>query len=120
MVPIRKELAIGVAAISIADMLGRLIGGIQGPLVGYLTDRWGPRTMLILGAILSGLGFILLAFVRNYTFFLLVFVGLMSVGFRSGYNNASVTAVTRWFRRKSALLCPSFRWATASADPWPY
>ncbi|GIT13314.1 MAG: hypothetical protein CM1200mP35_01340 [Chloroflexota bacterium] len=70
-VPIRKELAIGVAAISIADMLGRLIGGIQGPIVGYLTDRWGPRTMLILGAILSGLGFILLAFVRNYTFFLL-------------------------------------------------
>ena len=102
-VPIRKELAIGVAAISIADMLGRLIGGIQGPIVGYLTDRWGPRTMLILGAILSGLGFILLAFVRNYTFFLLVFVGLMSVGFRSGYNNASVTAVTRWFRRKRAL-----------------
>ncbi|GIT13313.1 MAG: hypothetical protein CM1200mP35_01330 [Chloroflexota bacterium] len=27
----------------------------------------------------------------------------MSVGFRSGYNNASVTAVTRWFRRKRAL-----------------
>ena len=102
-VPIRKELAIGVAAISIADMLGRLVGGIQGPIVGYLTDRWGPRAMLALGAILSGLGFILLAFVRNYTFFLLVFIGLMSVGFRSGYNNASVTAVNRWFRRKRGL-----------------
>ena len=102
-VPIRNELGIGVAAISTADMLGRLIGGFQGPIVGYLTDRWGPRTMLFLGAVLSGLGFLLLAFVQSYVFFLLVFVGLMSVGFRSGYNNASVTAVNRWFRRKRGL-----------------
>lgn len=102
-VPIRAELGIGVAAISIADMLGRLIGGIMGPMVGYLTDRWGPRTMLFLGAVLSGVGFLLLAFVHSYTFFLLVFVGLMSIGFRSGYNNASVTAVNRWFRRKRGL-----------------
>ena len=100
---IRSELAIGVAAISMADMLGRLVGGFQGPIVGYLTERWGPRAMLFLGALVSGLGFILLAFVQNYTFFLLVFVGLMSVGFRSGYNNASVTAVNRWFRRKRGL-----------------
>ena len=78
-VPIRSELGISVAAISLADMLGRLIGGLMGPLVGYLTDNWGPRTMLFLGALVSGLGFILLAFVQNYTFFLLVFVGLMSV-----------------------------------------
>ncbi|MFB3098216.1 MAG: MFS transporter, partial [Dehalococcoidia bacterium] len=102
-VPIRSELGIGVAAISIADMLGRLVGGFQGPIVGYLTDRWGPRTMLFLGAVLSGLGFLLLAFVHSYTAFLLVFVGLMSVGFRSGYNNASVTALNRWFRRKRGL-----------------
>ena len=100
---IRGDLGIGVAAISMADMLGRMVGGFQGPIVGYLTERWGPRAMLFLGALVSGLGFILLAFVQNYTFFLLVFVGLMSVGFRSGYNNASVTAVNRWFRRKRGL-----------------
>ena len=102
-VPIRAELGITVAAISLADMLGRLVGGFQGPIIGYLTDRWGPRTMLFLGALVSGLGFILLYYVHSYTFFLLVFVGLMSVGFRSGYNNASVTAVNRWFRRKRGL-----------------
>ena len=103
-VPIRAELGISVAAISLADMLGRLVGGFQGPIIGYLTDRWGPRTMLFLGALVSGLGFILLYYVHSYTFFLLVFVGLMSVGFRSGYNNASVTAVNRWFRRKRGVV----------------
>ena len=101
--PIRNELGIGVAAIALADMLGRLLGGFQGPLVGYLTDRWGPRVMLAFGAIMSGLGFILLAFTHSYAFFLFVFVGFLSLGFRSGYNNASVTAVNQWFRRKRSL-----------------
>ncbi len=101
--PIRAELGLSVAAISLADMLGRLVGGFQGPVVGYLTDRWGPRALLALGALVSGLGFILLAFVPNYFFFLLVFIGLLSVGFRSGYNNASVAAVNRWFLRKRSL-----------------
>ena len=102
-VPIRADLGIGVAAISLADMLGRLTGSIQGPLVGYMTDKWGPRAMLIFGAVVSGLGFITLAFVRNYTLFLLIFVGLLSAGFRSGYNFASLTAINRWFRRKRAF-----------------
>ena len=102
-IPIRNELGIGVAAIALADMLGRLLGGFQGPLVGYLTDRWGARVMLAFGAIVSGLGFILLAFTHSYAFFLFVFVGFLSLGFRSGYNNASVTAVNQWFRRKRSL-----------------
>ena len=102
-IPIRNELGIGVAAIALADMLGRMLGGIQGPLVGYLTDRYGARVMLFFGAIVSGLGFIVLAFVHSYVFFLLVFVGLLSLGFRSGYNNASVTAINKWFLRRRGL-----------------
>jgi MFS family permease len=102
-VPIQMELGISTAAIGWADTLGRLMGGIQGPLMGYLTDRLGPRTMLAFGGITSGLGFILLSFTGNYAFFLLIFVGFLSVGFRSGYNNASVAAVNNWFRRKRGL-----------------
>ncbi len=102
-IPIRNELGIGVAAMAFADMLGRLLGGIQGPIVGYLTDRYGPRAMLFFGAVVSGLGFIALAFVHNYFVFVLVFVGLLSLGFRSGYNNASITALNQWFRRRRSL-----------------
>ena len=91
------------AAISLAEVLGRLEGGLLGPLAGYVTDRFGPRTMLAFGGITSGLGFILLSLTRSYFFFLLVFVGLISLGFRSGYNNASVPALNQWFRRRRAL-----------------
>ena len=48
--PLRQELGIGGAAISVADMLGRMVAGILGPLVGYATDRLGARTMLNLAA----------------------------------------------------------------------
>ena len=102
-IPIQNDLGLSAAAIGWADTLGRLMGGIQGPIVGYLTDRYGPGVMLAFGGILSGLGFILLSQTGNYFFFLLVFVGLMSVGFRSGYNNASIAAVNNWFRRRRGL-----------------
>ena len=102
-IPIQIDLGLGAAAIGWADTLGRLMGGLQGPLVGYCTDRFGPRTMLIFGGLASGLGFILLSRTENYFFFLLVFVGMLSVGFRSGYNNASIAAVNNWFRRRRGL-----------------
>lgn len=101
--PIRSELGLGVATISLAEMLGRMEGGILGPLMGYLTDRYGPRVMLAFGGIMSGLGFICLSYTGNLLSFMLVFVGMLSVGFRSGYNNATLPAVNRWFRRKRSL-----------------
>ncbi len=102
-IPIQNDLGLGAAAIGWADTLGRLMGGIQGPVVGYLTDRYGPGVMLAFGGLASGLGFILLSLTGNYFFFLLVFVGLMSVGFRSGYNNATIAAINNWFRRRRGL-----------------
>jgi MFS family permease len=101
--PIRNELGIGVAAISVADMLGRLQGGIMGPLMGYLTDRLGPRVMLAFGGAASGMGFILLSLTHSYLYFMLIFIGFLSLGFRSGYNNASITAVNNWFRKRRTL-----------------
>ena len=79
------------------------MGGVQGPLMGYCTDRFGPRVMLAFGGLMSGLGFILLAQASNFWWFLFVFVVFLSVGFRSGYNNASIAAVNNWFWRRRGL-----------------
>ena len=98
-----KELGIGVAAISTADMLGRMTAGFMAPLWGYLTDRFGYRNMLIFGGLSSGLGFILLARVTNYFTFTLVLVGLISMGVRAGFNNASIPAINAWFRKHRGL-----------------
>jgi MFS family permease len=100
---IRSELGIGVAAISTADMLGRMTAGFMAPLWGYLTDKFGYRNMLIFGGLVSGLGFILLALVHSYFMFTLVLVGLISLGVRAGYNNASIPAINAWFRKHRGL-----------------
>ena len=102
-IPLRTDLGIGVAAIAFADMLGRLEGGLQGPIMGWATDRFGSRYMLMFGGFTSGLGFILLSFTQNYLYFICVFVGLMSVGFRSGYNNATMPALNQWFLRRRGM-----------------
>jgi len=101
--PIRSELGLGVAAISLAEMLGRLEGGMLGPVMGYLTDRYGPGIMLAFGGLMSGLGFICLSYTSSLFSFMLIFIGMLSVGFRSGYNNATLAAVNQWFRRQRSL-----------------
>ena len=72
--PIQNSLGLSAAAIGWADTLGRLMGGIQGPVMGYMTDKLGPGFMLGFGGVTSGLGFILLSYTGNYFSFLLVFV----------------------------------------------
>ena len=103
LIPIQNELGISRAAYSLADTIGRLMGGFQGPVVGYLTDRLGPAAMMMAGGALVGLGFVLLYFTHSYLQFLLVWVGVIFVGSRTGYNNASTAAVIQWFRRKRGL-----------------
>lgn len=101
--PIRSELGLGVATIALAEMLGRLEGGLLGPVMGYLTDRFGAGAILVFGGVMSGLGFIFLSQTDNLFVFMLIFVGMLSVGFRSGYNNATLAAVNQWFRRQRSL-----------------
>ena len=101
--PLSRELGVGVGVISLAEMLGRLEGGLQGPLLGWLNEKFGPRSIMILGGTTSGLGFILFSFTENYIYFLLVFIGLLSLGFRAGYNNALMPAINQWFRRRRGL-----------------
>lgn len=101
--PLSRELGVGVGVFSLAEALGRLEGGLQGPLLGWLNDKFGPRLIMVLGSTTSGLGFILLSLTDSYLYFMLVFVGLMSLGFRAGYNNALMPAINQWFRRHRAL-----------------
>ncbi len=101
--PLSRELGVGVGVFSLAEGLGRMEGGLQGPLLGWLNDKFGPRLIMVLGSTTSGLGFILLSLTHSYLYFLLVFVGLLSLGFRAGYNNALMPAINQWFRRHRAL-----------------
>ena len=101
--PILTELHLSRAATSLPFSLARLEAALEGPLVGYLIDRYDPRVMMVLGTTLAGLGFVLLSFTHSYLFFLLVFMGLLSLGFQAGFNHATMAAVNYWFYKKRGL-----------------
>lgn len=103
LLPISRDLEISRTAISIPFSLARIIGGALGPTVGPLIDRFGPSRVLTFAALVGGLGFVLLYWTHSYTWFLVVYLGLVSVGMQSGFGAATATAITQWFVRRRSL-----------------
>jgi len=58
--------------------------------------------MITVGGSLAGLGFILLAQVSSYPTFLLVYLGLMVIGFAGGFDLGIISLANRWFVRRKA------------------
>lgn len=100
--PVARDLAVTRAALSLAFTLRSLESGLDGPLVGYLVDRLGPRFMIRVGAALGGLGFVLLAFTQDYLSFLLVFLAVLALGMSSGVGHSSMALLNNWFARRRA------------------
>lgn len=89
-------------AISVAYAVSTLLPGVAGVLIGRWTDRHGPRGVIIAGAVLTGLSYLLLGFVTTIVVFFVVF-GLGSIG-RAGMSQVPVSAaVARWFVAKRGL-----------------
>jgi MFS family permease len=101
--PVLTEWHLSRAATSLPFSLAKLEAALAGPLVGYLIDRFDLRVTMALGTVLAGVGFLLLAATQRYATFLLVFLGLLSIGFHMGFNQGSMAAVNYWFRAKRSF-----------------
>src|SRR5437773_4036408 len=101
--PVLNELHLSRAATSLPFSLSRLESALVGPIAGYLIDRFDIRVMMVLGTVMAGLGFVLLASTHSYLTFLLVFTCLLASGFQVGFNQASMAAVNHWFLTKRGL-----------------
>jgi MFS family permease len=101
--PVLNEMRLSRAATSLPFSLAKLESTLAGPLAGYLIDRFDIRVMLVLGAAMAGVGFVLLSFTHSYWLFLVVFIGPVTTGFQLGFNHAALAAVNHWFRRKRGL-----------------
>jgi len=100
--PLSQDLNLSRAATSLAFSLARAEGALEGPFVGYLIDRFGPRPIILLATILCGVGYVLLAWVDNYTDFLIVYLGIISLSFTPGFVHASMAVGNTWFIRSRA------------------
>jgi sugar phosphate permease len=119
--PLTEDLGLSRASTSLVFSVVRLEGGIEGPLAGWATDRYGPRRMLLISAALTGTGFIILATVDSFLAVLLVYTGMISLGYNIGFFQAMVVAANNWFVRRRTLaisiLSASYRLFGAGLTP---
>jgi len=100
--PISTDLGLNRAETSLAFSLARAQGAIEGPFVGYLIDRFGPKPMILTAVLLTGLGYVCLGWVHSYTTFLIVYLGIISLSFTPGFVHAPMAVGNTWFIRYRA------------------
>ncbi len=100
--PLTREFGVSRAMMSVAFALRTLEGGLEGPIIGYLVDRLGGRMMVIIGVLLGGIGYLLMATTNSYMLFLAVFLGLVSLGVSVPHHGLFAT-INQWFRRRLGL-----------------
>lgn len=86
--PLALDLDTGRGAISTAIGLGRLVAGMVSPLVGRITDAWGPRLIVAGGMLLSAIGLFALGFIRSEFGLYIAWSLLFSAGVAAGFTVA--------------------------------
>ena len=99
---IKDDLGWSAAALGAALSLARIQGGVLAPGVGFLIDKYGSQKLVLIGVVLSGLGFILLGQTMSVVYFYIIFIFLVQGGVSAGMGNAPMAAVTNWFSRRRA------------------
>ncbi len=85
-----------------AFSMAQLEGSIIGPLMGYLIDRLGPRRMVLIGLIITGLGFLLFSRTNSIVIFYLSY-GMIMLGTAAGTWLPFMSVVNRWFVRRRGM-----------------
>ncbi len=101
--PLKRDLGLSSAAVSLLYAAARLEGGAEGPLIGYLIGRFGPRALILIGSGLAGVGFILLATVQSFLSFFLIYVFVVALGNNAGFYHPVSAAVNAWFIRRRGV-----------------
>ena len=100
--PLIRDFGVSHTKLSFAFSLASLEAGVQGPVAGFAVDRFGPRIVIIVGLVMSGVGFMLLATTQSYPIFLVVFLGLVAIGVSTPFNGIA-KAINQWFRRRLGI-----------------
>ncbi len=88
--------------LSLAYALQSVQAGLVGPIQGALIDRFSPRRMMQVGAVIFGLGFIAFSRIDSLTSFFIVFM-ITSLGATLAGFMTVTTVVVNWFQRRRSL-----------------
>ncbi len=101
--PIAAELEINRAYTSLAAGMGRLEGGITSPLVGWLSDRFGPRWIVIFGILVAAAGMIFMNYITEIWHYYVAWGAMIGLGLNIGLTVACDKTINDWFIRRRGL-----------------
>lgn len=107
--PIASELGFNRTVTSVAVAINRLLGGIEGPVAGGLTDRFGPKWVVFFGVFLLGLGLILMYYINSLWAFYVAWGVIMGTGGNIALMLPMDKAIANWFVKKRGLA-QGIRW----------
>src|SRR5437868_4712068 len=101
--PLSHDLGLSRAATSLVFSLARAQGAFEGPVAGYIMDRFGPRPLILTAIMMNGVGHMLLSNVHSYFALVLIYMGVVSLSFQAGFMDAPMIIANTWFIRMRTL-----------------
>jgi MFS family permease len=95
-IKLQEEFGWSMTVLAGAFAMIRLESGLLGPIQGWMTDKYGPRFVLILGLITFGAGLVTFSLIQTITGFFLS-VALIAVGSSLGGWATLMVAIVSWF-----------------------
>jgi len=100
--PIASELGLSRAVASMAVGIGALCNGLMFAIMGWLSDRFGPKWVIIASAFATGIGFVLMNFITSAWTYYIVWGVIITAG-HSGFALPIDLMLTNWFVKKRGL-----------------
>lgn len=95
-IKLQQDFGWSMTVLSGAFAMIRLESGLLGPIQGWMSDRFGPRFVLLLGIATFSAGLVLFSFIQTVTGFF-VAVALIAVGSSLGGWATLTVAIVSWF-----------------------
>ena len=99
-VPIRSSLSLTNLMLSLPPVIRNLTTHFMGPIVGPLVDKFGPRYLMTMGAIIAGFSTFLMSTADNFWEIIVYFSIIGASGHACLSHIVTNTTLARWFIKK--------------------
>ena len=99
LLPLTQEFGWTRTQLTLAFSMRSIEGGLEGPIGGWLIDRYGERKITIISTIIACIGLVAVLYVKTIWQFVIVWGFIVSLGFNLGLYDTVNSAVAKWFHR---------------------